>query len=148
MRWIKADKSVIICAPTSSGKTVLSSIVALIGKSKTPVGSGAVNEKRPAKKMLEAKGGDDDEISGDDEDDNDEDDEDIDGEDIDGEGEGDNDGDDDGGDEGGGGEGEAGNIGKLGKLSMSDETPGQGADTKHATIDYANKDRIARNEFR
>ena len=32
LRWIEAGKSVIICAPTSSGKTVLSSIVVLINK--------------------------------------------------------------------------------------------------------------------
>lgn len=142
MRWIKADKSVIICAPTSSGKTVLSSIVALIGKSKPVIGA-AVNEKRPTKKMIEAKGGDDDEISGDDEDDDNEDDEDIDGEDVDGEGEGENEGEDEGGDEG-----EEGAEARIGKLSIGDDTPGQGADTKHATIDFANKDRIARNEFR
>ena len=141
MRWIKADKSVIICAPTSSGKTVLSSIVALIGKSKPVIGS-ALNEKRPPKKMIEAKGGDDDEVSGDDEDGDDEDDDEMDGEEVDGDGEGDNEGDDEGGDDG---EGEAGNIGKM---SLRDDTPGQGADTKHATIDYANKDRIVRNEFR
>lgn len=53
LNWIENDKSVIICAPTSSGKTVLSSFVALIGKHK--------KEEIDAKKTDGDKNDDDDE---------------------------------------------------------------------------------------
>ena len=68
MRWIKADKSVIICAPTSSGKTVLSSIVALIGKHDSKL-DGKDEQKGKKVAELNKRGQDDDEISGDDSDD-------------------------------------------------------------------------------
>ena len=68
LRWIKADKSVIICAPTSSGKTVLSSIVALIGKHDSKL-DGKEEQKGKKVSDLNKREQDDDEISGDDSDD-------------------------------------------------------------------------------
>eukprot|EP00596_Hydrurales_sp_CCMP1899_P009618 CAMPEP_0119034286 /NCGR_PEP_ID=MMETSP1177-20130426/1284_1 /TAXON_ID=2985 /ORGANISM="Ochromonas sp, Strain CCMP1899" /LENGTH=1580 /DNA_ID=CAMNT_0006991613 /DNA_START=41 /DNA_END=4783 /DNA_ORIENTATION=- len=64
LKWIEADKNVIICAPTSSGKTVLSSFVALIGKHEK---ASPVTEKK-GEKMLKDKKKDDDDDSDDDDD--------------------------------------------------------------------------------
>ena len=147
MGWIKADKSVIICAPTSSGKTVLSSIVALIGKNKAKV-IGATDQK--VRKAQEISKGikDEDEISGDEDDDEGDDDE-----------EGEDEGDEEEG-EGDEGEDEDTNIevdvrgmtiNKEGKTAGSEgkeREKERGIDSKCAGFDFAFQDRLARMNFR
>ena len=139
----------IICAPTSSGKTVLSSIVALIGKHNAQKDGNA--DQKSVKKVTEglAKVNEDlDEISGDE----DEDDEDIEGE---GEGEGE-DGDDEEDDEDEGEE-EA----DLRRLNLKEQGQGHGQGersravpkdlgigSEQVSMDSALKDRLARFKFR
>jgi hypothetical protein len=140
---------VIICAPTSSGKTVLSSIVALIGKHNTHK-DGNVDQKS-VKKAAEgsAKVTDDlEEISGD-EDEEDEDEGEGEGEGE--EGEDDEDDEDEGEEEAdirrlnlkaeqGQGERERGGA----KAALKE----QGIGSEQVSLDFALKDRIARFKFR
>jgi hypothetical protein len=148
MGWIKAEKSVIICAPTSSGKTVLSSIVALIGKHNTQKDGNA--DQKSVKKVAEgsAKVTDDlEEISGDE----DEEDEDGEGEGEGEEGEYDEDDEDEGEEEAdlrrlnlkgeqGQGERERG----AAKAALKD----QGINSEQVSLDFALRDRMARFKFR
>ena len=141
----------IICAPTSSGKTVLSSIVALIGKHNAQKDGNA--DQKSVKKVTEglAKVNEElDEISGDE----DEDDDDIEGE---GEGEGE-DGEDEEDDEDEGEE-EA----DLRRLNLKEQGQGHGhgqgersravpkdlgIGSEQVSMDSALKDRLARFKFR
>ena len=146
MGWIKADKSVIICAPTSSGKTVLSSIVALIGKNKTKVVGTADQKVRRGQEALKGAK-DEDEISGDEDDE---------------EGDEDDEGEGDEGDEEDGEEGDEEDtnievdvrgmtINKEGKTSGSEgkeREKERGIDSKCAGFDFAFQDRLARMNFR